>query len=166
MTRTLAGITPKEIARLREMNGYEDGLDGWICTRLINEVERLRASAPTCAWEVVDDDGAHKMVPLTDAGARLVSSLIARAEIAERDLERTQAGLRIANAARDEAYAVAHKAIDERNDARSLTRDAANALEKVIAAWLYEANMGDGIMEENAPVLHAARAALKKARGA
>jgi hypothetical protein len=42
--------------------------------------------------------------------------------------ERAEAGLRIANAARDEAYDIGHKAIDERNAARAALRKATTHL--------------------------------------
>jgi len=39
------------------------------------------------------------------------------------------------------------------------------ALEEVVKAWLHEAGQGDGIMEEHAPILAKARAAIAKAKG-
>lgn len=39
------------------------------------------------------------------------------------------------------------------------------SLEDVIRAWLHEANQGDGIMEEHAPILAKARAVIAEAKG-
>lgn len=47
----------------------------------------------------------------------------------------------------------------------SASKDLYAALEKVLEAYLYEARQGDGVMEEFAPRVDAARAALAKARG-
>lgn len=39
------------------------------------------------------------------------------------------------------------------------------SLEDVVRAWLHEANQGDGIMDEHAPILAKARAVIAKAKG-
>jgi hypothetical protein len=62
-------------------------------------------------------------------------------------------------------WAVAYFMANQRaNEARALNTELVAALEGVEKAWSYEANQGDGIMDEHGPAMIAARVALAKAR--